>query len=227
MWEGGREGRWGGGKMSLLYWIMRRMKRNGKRERKTGLNIYSPLHLPLKRRQKAWNIFCLELILTRDEQHVIVTSVICLKVERNRLVLLHQPSTSVSVSSHSQCLKLQKVLNYSWQWNLASWAHIALPLVPACSACVLPESCTLLWRRKLLGEVWGAVVPPHTANHSIYVFTIWNRWLMQHTATLISSRLSPFLCTSFYPASFCHTHITSTSHRITEWFLLEGTLKII
>lgn len=102
------------------------------------------MHLLLNRRQKAWNIFCLERILTRDERHVIVTSVICLKVERNRLVLLHQPSTSVSVSSHSQCLKLQKILNYSWQWNLASWAHTALhpgaSVVSMCAAWELHPS---------------------------------------------------------------------------------------
>lgn len=40
---------------------------------------------------------------------MIVTSVICLKVERNRLVLLHQPPTPASVSSHNWYMELQKV----------------------------------------------------------------------------------------------------------------------
>ena len=62
----------------------------------------------LKRRQKPWNIFCLELILTRTEQHVIVTSVVFLKVEKNRLVLLRQPIVSVSISSCSQHRELQE-----------------------------------------------------------------------------------------------------------------------
>ncbi|KAK2512795.1 Rasd2 [Columba guinea] len=39
---------------------------------------------------------------------MIVTSVICLKVERNRLVLLHQPPTPASVSSHNWYMELQK-----------------------------------------------------------------------------------------------------------------------
>lgn len=141
---------------------------------------------------------------------MIVTSVICLKVERNRLVLLHQPPTPASVSRQDWYVELQKVQVTHDRDTSARWAHAAPdPGAGAVSVCAAWE-LHLLQRRRRCSEgseeqLPCLCVPPQSKSlHFMSSQPFGARWSAQHTAAVFSPCLLPFFCPSFYPASPCN-----------------------